>query len=134
MPKSSSNVFCLIVKLFSIDWIYWYTGYKSNLFLENKNYKVGKFPFLANSRAKVNNETDGFVKILADAKDYYTNVQTKDVKYIPFITANDPPAIHLNKEIMDKYRSRMKPFYYQPEKYGTYLEQLGVAYPTVKKP
>ncbi len=35
---------------------------------ENQNYKVGKFPFLANSRAKVNNETDGFVKILADAK------------------------------------------------------------------
>jgi dihydrolipoamide dehydrogenase len=34
---------------------------------ENKLYKVGKFPFLANSRAKVNNETDGFVKILADA-------------------------------------------------------------------
>jgi len=35
---------------------------------ENINYKVGKFPFLANSRAKVNNETDGFVKILADKK------------------------------------------------------------------
>ena len=32
------------------------------------NYKVGKFPFLANSRAKVNNEAEGFVKILADAK------------------------------------------------------------------
>ena len=35
---------------------------------ENKAYKVGKFPFLANSRAKVNNETEGFVKILADNK------------------------------------------------------------------
>ena len=35
---------------------------------ENINYKVGKFPFLANSRAKVNNETEGFVKILADSK------------------------------------------------------------------
>jgi dihydrolipoamide dehydrogenase len=35
---------------------------------ENKSYKTGKFPFLANSRAKVNNETDGFVKILADSK------------------------------------------------------------------
>ena len=35
---------------------------------ENINYKVGKFPFIANSRAKVNNETDGFVKILADSK------------------------------------------------------------------
>ncbi len=32
------------------------------------DYKVGKFPFLANSRAKTNHETDGFVKILADAK------------------------------------------------------------------
>jgi dihydrolipoamide dehydrogenase len=35
---------------------------------ENRSYKIGKFPFLANSRAKVNNETDGFVKILADSK------------------------------------------------------------------
>ena len=34
---------------------------------DNINYKVGKFPFLANSRAKVNNETDGFVKVIADA-------------------------------------------------------------------
>ena len=31
-------------------------------------YKVGKFPFTANGRAKVNKTTDGFVKILADAK------------------------------------------------------------------
>ena len=35
---------------------------------ENRSYKVGKFPFMANSRAKVNNETEGFVKILADSK------------------------------------------------------------------
>ena len=33
----------------------------------NIKYKIGKFPFLANSRAKVNNEYEGFVKILADA-------------------------------------------------------------------
>ena len=31
-------------------------------------YKAGKFPFLANSRAKTNKETEGFVKILADAE------------------------------------------------------------------
>ena len=30
-------------------------------------YKIGKFPFTANSRAKINHETDGFVKVLADA-------------------------------------------------------------------
>lgn len=31
-------------------------------------YNVGKFPFTANGRAKVNKQTDGFVKVLADAK------------------------------------------------------------------
>jgi len=35
---------------------------------ENIKYKVGKFPFLANSRARVNSETEGFVKIIADEK------------------------------------------------------------------
>ena len=38
--------------------------------LKNMNhaYKVGKFPFMANSRAKTINEPEGFVKILADEK------------------------------------------------------------------
>ena len=35
---------------------------------EKGEVKVGKFPFLANSRAKANQDTDGFVKIIADAK------------------------------------------------------------------
>jgi len=41
---------------------------EEQLKLENISYKIGKFPFLANSRAKVNNETEGFVKILAHSK------------------------------------------------------------------
>ena len=41
---------------------------EENLKKENIKYKIGKFPFLANSRAKVNNETEGFVKIIADSK------------------------------------------------------------------
>ncbi len=72
-------------------------------------------------------------KIVVNAKDYFTNVQTKDIKYKPFITANDPPAIYLNKEIMAKYRDEMKKYYYNPAKYATYLEQLGIAYPTLEK-
>ncbi len=35
---------------------------------EGIKYKIGKFPFLANSRAKVNNDSDGFVKIIAEEK------------------------------------------------------------------
>jgi dihydrolipoamide dehydrogenase len=34
---------------------------------EGRAYKAGKFPFTANSRAKINHETEGFVKVLADA-------------------------------------------------------------------
>ena len=35
---------------------------------EGRSYKVGKFPFMANSRARTNHETEGFVKILEDAQ------------------------------------------------------------------
>ena len=41
---------------------------EQQLINENIKYKIGKFPFMANSRAKVINEIEGFVKILADEK------------------------------------------------------------------
>tara|TARA_Y100000590_G_scaffold381518_1_gene450738 strand:+ start:1422 stop:2828 length:1407 start_codon:yes stop_codon:yes gene_type:complete len=41
---------------------------EENLKKENIKYKIGKFPFIANSRAKVNNDTEGFVKVIADEK------------------------------------------------------------------
>ena len=41
---------------------------EQQLIKENIKYKIGKFPFMANSRAKVINEIEGFVKILADEK------------------------------------------------------------------
>ena len=72
-------------------------------------------------------------KILNDAKDYFKNVQTKDVQYIPFITDKDNAPTYLNKEKMDTYRSEMKKYYYNPAKYKTYMEQLGITYPTLYK-
>ena len=44
----------------------------------------------------------------------------------------DKPAIWLNQKIMDKYRPEMKKYYYDPTKYKTYLDQLGIKYPTVR--
>jgi len=41
---------------------------EEDLVSKNQSYKVGKFPFMANSRAKAINDTEGFVKILADSK------------------------------------------------------------------
>jgi aminobenzoyl-glutamate utilization protein B len=72
-------------------------------------------------------------KIIADAWDYHNNVQTKDVKYIPFVEKNTPPATFLNTKIMDQFRPQLKKYYYDPSKYNTYLEQLGITYPTLEK-
>ena len=90
---------------------------------------------LAGAKATAMTLVDLFMNptILADAKDYFKNVQNKDQHYIPLITSNDPPATFLNKETMDKFREKMKPYYYNPAKYKTYLEQLGIKYPTLEK-
>jgi len=45
----------------------WVGKTEEELKAEGRAYKVGKFPFTANSRAKINHETEGFVKVLADA-------------------------------------------------------------------
>ena len=45
----------------------WVGRSEEQLKAEGRAYKAGKFPFAANSRAKINHETDGFVKVLADA-------------------------------------------------------------------
>ena len=71
-------------------------------------------------------------KVIADAWDYFNNVQTKDRKYTPFIRPVDQPAIWLNADIMAKYREEMRKYYYDPSKFKTYLDQLGIKYPTVK--
>ncbi|MFD2525578.1 amidohydrolase [Flavihumibacter stibioxidans] len=72
-------------------------------------------------------------QIIRDAWDYHRNVQTKDTKYVSFVEPDNPPAIELNKRIMDTYRPLLKPYYYDPSKYNTYLEQLGVKYPQLVK-
>jgi aminobenzoyl-glutamate utilization protein B len=71
--------------------------------------------------------------LVQGAWDYFRNVQTKDTKYEPLIRPQDRPAIEMNKSTMDKYRPEMRKYYYDPAKYKTYLEQLGIQYPTVKK-
>ncbi len=70
-------------------------------------------------------------ELVKSAWDYFT-VQTKETKYKTFLRPQDQPAVWLNQKIMEKYRPEMKKLYYDPSKYDTYLEQLGIKYPTVK--
>jgi len=71
--------------------------------------------------------------LVDQAWDYFKNVQTKEIKYEPLIRPQDRPAIELNAAIMERYRSELKKYYYDPSRYKTYLEQLGITYPTVKQ-
>jgi aminobenzoyl-glutamate utilization protein B len=71
-------------------------------------------------------------ELVQKAWDYFNNVQTKDMKYKTFLRPGDKPAIWLNEKTMAIYRERMKTMYYNPDKFATYLEQLGIKYPTVK--
>ena len=71
-------------------------------------------------------------ELVEQARDYFVNVQTKDRKYQSFLRPADQPAIWLNEKTMETYRPRMKALYYDPSKYDTYLEQLGIKYPTVR--
>ena len=73
-------------------------------------------------------------EVVAAAKPYITDVQTKDVKYQPFIRPQDRPVTELNVDIMAKYREEMRKFYFDPSKYDTYLEQLGITYPMTTPP
>jgi aminobenzoyl-glutamate utilization protein B len=70
--------------------------------------------------------------VIAQAREYFEKVQTKEHKYTPLIRPQDQPAIHLNKDIMDRYRPELRKYYYDPTKHKTYLDQLGIKYPTVR--
>jgi aminobenzoyl-glutamate utilization protein B len=68
------------------------------------------------------------------AWEYFNEVQTAETTYTPFISPTDEPAIFLNEEIMAQWRERMRPYYYDPSRFDTYLDQLGIEYPTVRTP
>jgi len=64
--------------------------------------------------------------IVEDAWTYFRDEQAKDIRYTPFITADDPPATHLNATIMARYKPLLQPFYYDETR-------LGIEYPTIRR-
>ena len=72
-------------------------------------------------------------KLRSSARDYFTNVQTKDQKYVPILGAEDRPVIEMNADTMARYREQLKKYYYDSSRYDTYLDQLGIKFPTLSK-
>ncbi|HEU4586272.1 MAG TPA: amidohydrolase [Gemmatimonadaceae bacterium] len=69
--------------------------------------------------------------LVESAWSYFRNVQTKETKYEPLMRPDEQPATFLNAEILERYRPEMKKYYFDPSRYSTYMEQLGISYPTV---
>ena len=72
--------------------------------------------------------------LLPKVKDYFTTVSTKDQKYVPMLSGTDKPATELNAETMRRYKEELKKYYYDPSRYDTYLQQLGIKFPVLEKP
>src|ERR1700675_489845 len=71
-------------------------------------------------------------QLVQQAWEYFRNVQTKDVHYETFLSPDDTPAVETNKEKMEKFAPQLKKYYYDPQRFKTYLEQLGIPYPTAR--
>ena len=69
-------------------------------------------------------------KHIEAAKEYFAQ-QTKDTKWKSLIPEGTAPPIFLNKEKMERVRPQLEKLRYDPAKYKTYLEQLGIQYPTM---
>ena len=88
----------------------------------------------AGAKAEAMTLLDLFLKpeLIEQAWDYYKNEQTKNVEYEPLLNPDDKPAIELNTEIMTTFRPELEQYYFDETKYVTYLEQLGITYPTLR--
>ena len=75
----------------------------------------------------VQNET-----LVDEAQAYFDDVQTAEEQYQPFIGPDDTPAIEKNLDIMAQFRPLLEEFYYDPSRYDSYLEQLGIEYPQLE--
>jgi aminobenzoyl-glutamate utilization protein B len=71
-------------------------------------------------------------ELVEQSWDYFRTVQTRETKYQPLIAPTDLPDTSMNTKTMQQYRPALAKFYFDPSKYKTYLEQLGITYPTVK--
>ena len=89
---------------------------------------------IAGAKAEAMTLLDLFLKpqLVDDAWTYFRDEQGMKMEYKPMVTDTDKPAIYLNTEIQAEFRPALEKFYYDESKFDSYLEQLGITYPTIK--
>jgi aminobenzoyl-glutamate utilization protein B len=72
-------------------------------------------------------------QLRAEAWRYLREEQLQGTEYEPFIGPGDSPPTEKNAGTMAEFRERLRAFYYDPAKFATYLEQLGIDYPQLDR-
>lgn len=72
--------------------------------------------------------------LVEEAWTYHKEVTTKDYTWESLLPEGTEPPVFLNAEKMEGYRPLIEPFRYDPTRFDTYLEQLGITYPVLQKP
>lgn len=72
--------------------------------------------------------------LLSAAKQYFKDVTTKEYQWASLIPKETRPPTALNAERMAHFKPQLDSLAYDPKRFATYLEQLGVTYPTLKRP
>ena len=72
-------------------------------------------------------------ELVEEAWTYFNDVTVAERQWASLIPEGTPPPIHLNAEKMERFRPMLEPLRYDPSRYATYLEQLGIEYPTIKR-
>lgn len=72
-------------------------------------------------------------ELLAAIRQYFAE-QTREVRWEPLIPEGTQPPVDWNRETMERFRPLLRRYYYDPSRYRTYLEQLGISYPTLEPP
>jgi len=70
-------------------------------------------------------------ELLQSARAYFVE-QTKETKWQSLVPEGTTAPIHLNRDKMEKFRPQLNKLRYDPSKFSTYLDQLGIKYPTVR--
>lgn len=70
-------------------------------------------------------------QLLDDAWRHFREVQTAEYQWVSLIPRGTPPPTHLNRERMERFRPELEALKYDPTRFETYLDQLGIEYPMV---
>lgn len=72
--------------------------------------------------------------VLAEAQRYFRDVQTAEHQWVSLIPEELDAPTFLNEDKMERFRPQLDTLRYDPERYDTYLDQLGIEYPTLERP